>query len=125
MGRHTHYREHGLPRTATAGVVATAAVVLLGAAAIVAPPDLLSYLPGGPDVACHTSTVRLVVEPELKDVVEEALAPLAGTSLPGGACLSTSVTAQEAARRSRPARSCRPTAPRRSGSRTPRSGSRR
>jgi len=97
MGRHTHYRENGLPRTATAGIVATAAVVLLGAAAIIAPPDLLSYLPGGPDVACPTATVRLVVEPELKDVVEEALTPLQGRSLPGGACLSTAVTSQEAA----------------------------
>jgi Ca-activated chloride channel family protein len=97
MGRHTHYREHGLPRTAAAGIVATVAVVLLGAAAIVAPPDLLAYLPGGPEVACQKATVRLVVEPELKEVVDEALAPLQGRSLPGGACLATTVTAQEAA----------------------------
>jgi Ca-activated chloride channel family protein len=98
MGRHTHKREHPLPpRPVLAGLLGAAVVVALGAGAIVAPPDVLGHLPWADADACRTETVRLVVEPELRDVVDETLAPLRGTSLPGGGCLATIVSAQEAA----------------------------
>src|SRR3954471_275536 len=96
MGRHTNQEERPLPVPAKVGLLGAVAVVALGAAVLVAPPDALARLPWASDRSCPPQTVELVVEPEVRDVVTETLAPLRGTALPDGSCLQASVTAQEA-----------------------------
>jgi len=97
MGRHTSEEERPLPLPARLALMAAVAVVVLGVAALVAPPETLARLPWAADAACPAQTVNLVVEPELRPAVEETLAALDGTELPAGGCLRTRVLAQEAA----------------------------
>jgi Ca-activated chloride channel family protein len=95
MGRHASERRRAWrPRSVWAGLVAVGVLGGLGAGGVVPPLPRVS-LPGGEECARHT--VHLVVEPELGDVVREAVAPLDGTRLPAGGCLATDVRTQEAA----------------------------
>jgi Ca-activated chloride channel family protein len=100
MGRHVR-TEPELPARLSlpvrVGVTAAACVVVLGAAALVAPAGALPRLPWSADRECPGERVSIVVEPELHDTVRSALRGLRDEELPTGGCAEAVVEAREAA----------------------------
>ena len=100
MGRHARTGPDGVERlslAARAGVVAAACVVLLGAAALVAPDATVARLPWAAERVCPPERVSVVVEPELYDIARAALAAVDGAKLPAGGCVRVALTGQEGA----------------------------
>jgi Ca-activated chloride channel family protein len=102
MGRHTSSGEaplqeigsQGLGTPARLGLVAAAVVVIIGAGVLVAPEDALSRLPWAAKEPCTETAVDMLVEPEMRPAMVEAVRPLQGEKLPGGTCTKINVREQ-------------------------------